>query len=229
MDFGGCYPTLWPKRWVDLTEKWNQFSCPTQCLSLASFICWTLWKCRNDLLFNHRRWDPFEASQKALTDFFEFQEIHRQSQLLSFLPSLSPTFQHPLKWSPPPMGFFKLNIDAAFNPARPSQTEGLVLRESLSLIHLWGYSNVIVEGDCQPVMKLKSSIESLYVVFADVSHLLSVCKGSSLAWAPRSVNGVAHLVSKSASLVESGDLEWSVWPKWLLDALSLDCNFAFSQ
>ncbi|XP_059658336.1 uncharacterized protein LOC132304599 [Cornus florida] len=210
LDFRGCGPTVWPKRWVEMSDKWRHSSGSSQCYSLAAFICWTLWKCRNDLLFNHCRWDPFEASQKALTDFFEYQEILRQSQSMSFPSPSSLSVHPPLQWRPPPLGFLKLNFEVGFNQARqfcggwmilrnhlgqpvkvasvflshvggPCLAEGLVLRECLSLLHLWGYQNVIIEGVCQQVMWLKPSVAALYVVFQDVSILLSVCKGSSLA------------------------------------------------
>ncbi|XP_059638014.1 uncharacterized protein LOC132279952 [Cornus florida] len=179
-------------------------SCPFACLvlliqwrvlvRLASFICRTIWKCRNDLIFAHRHWDPFKAAQKAHRDFFEFQEIQRQSSLLS-LPS--PTVVSvPSRWCVPALGCLKLNFDAAFDSSRKlcgggmilqnhdghpirvasvffshvgdlSIAEALILRKSLSLLQLWGYQNVVVEGDCQPVTRLQPSAAALCVILSE--------------------------------------------------------------
>ncbi|XP_059650157.1 uncharacterized protein LOC132295912 [Cornus florida] len=225
MDFRGTRPSFWLKRWIALTEQWSRSKNMQEC-------------------------DPFEAAQKAHRNFIEFQEISHQSCLLSLSsPSVAPVS---LKWCAPARGYLKLNFDAAFNFSRllcggglilrndvgrpirvasfffshvsgPYIVEGLILRECLSLLKVWGYENVVVEGDCQLVMRLLSSVVALSVIFNDVISILKACKGASLAWVPREGNGVAHLLGKKALVVECGDLEWRVWPQWLLDALLPDC------
>ncbi|XP_059650088.1 uncharacterized protein LOC132295831 [Cornus florida] len=133
-----------------------------------------------------------KPAQKAHRDFLEFQEIQRQSSLLS-LPS--PTVVSvPSRWCVPALGCLKLNFDAAFDSSRklygggmilrnhdghpirvalvffshvsdPSIAEALILRKCLSLLQLWGCQNVVVEGDCQPVTRLQPSAAALCVIF----------------------------------------------------------------
>ncbi|XP_059663811.1 uncharacterized protein LOC132309531 [Cornus florida] len=182
----------------------------------------SFWPKRNDLIFKQKRWDPFDAAQKAHIAFQEFQEISRQNQLLS--PPSSPSFVLPQLWTAPATGFFKLNFDAAFNSARKTRGGGLILRESLLLVKHWGYKDMIVEGDCKSVLNFHASVEALMVIFNDFKSLLKVCAGSSLAWVPRRGNVVAHVLSKKTLLAECGDFEWSIWPKWLLDALFPECS-----
>ncbi|XP_059627012.1 uncharacterized protein LOC132269787 [Cornus florida] len=189
----------------------------------AAFIYWSLWKCRNDLMFRNKLWDPFDAAQRALKNFTDFRNICSQHALFS-LPLPSALIRLP-SWIAPPLGRFKLKFDASSNPiskfcggglllrnhlGQPIQivivffrnvcsssvAEGLVLQESFQLIKCWGYSNVVFEGDCKPVMSLFPTEEALVVIFEDVFILLTPCSEASLVWTPRLCNVVAHLLSK---------------------------------
>ncbi|XP_059649952.1 uncharacterized protein LOC132295667 [Cornus florida] len=227
--FSSPAPTMWKKRWFDLCDRWSQLGAFDDCTSLATFVCWSIWKCRNDLVFNRKRWNPFDVAQKAFTDFQEFQEVSRQNNLLS-LP-FCPVWLFPAVWSAPALECFKLNFDAAFNSShqtcgggvilqnhlgRPvkvatfflshsslSLAETLVLRESLLLLNRWGYKDVVVEGDYKPVMQLQVTVEGQVL----------------LVWIPLGGNGVAHFLSRKALAAKCGDLEWSIWHPWLLNAL----------
>ncbi|XP_059630145.1 uncharacterized protein LOC132273137 [Cornus florida] len=234
----------------ELFSRWFQTKGEDVCISLVAFICWAIWKCRNDMVFERKRWDFFEVAQWAFTDFQEYQNVVRQNEQLSMHFSLPSPMT--ARWLVPKSGCFKINFDAAFNFAKmvcgggivlrnhlghPVKVvsmfmanvcslllaEGLILRQSLVLLKCWGYHHVVVEGDCKSVMQLQVCHASQAIVFMDVLSLLKECLGSSLAWVPRGGNNVAHLLSKKALETEYGDLEWRVWPKWLLNALLPEC------
>ncbi|XP_059635600.1 uncharacterized protein LOC132277768 [Cornus florida] len=220
IEFSFPIPTVWKKRWFNLCDRWSSSASASDYTSLAAF------------------------------------EVSRQNNLL-LLPV--PPVQIPLAvWTALASGGFKLNFDAAFNSARnfcgggailrdhlgrpvkvasffmmhvssPLMAESLVLRASLLLLHCWGYRNVVVEGDCKSVMHLQVSAEGQVMIFHDICTLLSLCFGSSLVWIPCGGNDVAHLLSKKALEAECGDLEWSIWPPWLLNALLPSCSFSSSM
>ncbi|XP_059635228.1 uncharacterized protein LOC132277385 [Cornus florida] len=122
MDFSCSQPTLWQKRWFDMCENWLLVDGFNQCIGLAAFICWSLWKNRNAVVFNNASSDPLAVVQKALTSFNEFQEVSRQNSLCS-LPC--PTLTSPLEvWKVLEEGYHKLNFNAAFNSISKSQGGG---------------------------------------------------------------------------------------------------------
>ncbi|XP_059650065.1 uncharacterized protein LOC132295803 [Cornus florida] len=237
LDFSISSPSSWPKRWLFIIFLWDDCVFSSECISLAAFICWALWKCHNDLLFNNKLWDPLAAVQLAVRNFHEFTAVSFQDALLSLSPATVPPRSS--SWIPLALGAFKLNFDATYSnvskscgsgiilknhfgqPIRvasvffrfvcsSSVTEALVLRESLTLLQCWGYSHVLVEGDCKPVMDLFPSEEARTVIYDNATILLRSCLGSSLGWTHRLGNVVAHLVSKSALEASCGDFEWSI-------------------
>ncbi|XP_059627162.1 uncharacterized protein LOC132269951 [Cornus florida] len=188
LDFSGAFPTTWQKRWVEMCNRWSSTAQSADCSGLAAFICWSIWKSRNNLTFYRSSSDPFEVAQRAFSDFNEFSEVSRQHLLLYF-PS-PPSHVIISKWIAPVEGFLKLNFDAAFNSiskscgggiilrnhlgqpikiasvvlhnvSSPSLADSLVLRASLLLLKDWGYEFVVVEGDCHSVQRLQPSMVSL--------------------------------------------------------------------
>ncbi|XP_043710149.1 uncharacterized protein LOC122659059 [Telopea speciosissima] len=83
---------------------------------VASYICYNLWKARNDLLFNGKDWSPVEVVRQAENEFQEFNLIAgpaagdrgHHDPIKS-----TEEASHNLCWSPPPPSFFKLNSDAS--------------------------------------------------------------------------------------------------------------------
>ncbi|XP_059650732.1 uncharacterized protein LOC132296557 [Cornus florida] len=210
-------------------------------------------ECRNDFVFQRKRWDPFDVAQHAFAAFQEFQEVSRLNNLLLLL---VPPVSVPLAvWTTPDFGCFKLNFEAAYNSSHhfcgggvmllhhlgrpikvasffmlnvssPSIAESQILRAFLLLLHRWGYKNMVVESDCQSVMQLQVLVEGQVMIFQDICFLLSLCFGSSLVWIPCGGNGVTHLLSEKALEAECGDLEWNIWPLWLLNVLLPSCSFS---
>ncbi|XP_059668928.1 uncharacterized protein LOC132314020 [Cornus florida] len=249
LDFSNLSPSYWQKRWFSLTEIWKDGADSSACISLVAFICWSLWKSRNDLMFNNFLWEPFDVSKWAKLNFHDFREVRNQDALKSIPPPSLPP--RPSRWVAPGFGSLKLNFDASFcsiskccgggvllrnhlghpirvasfflqNVCSPTVAEGLVLRESLTLLNMWGYSKVLVVGDCKSVMALHPSEEALSVILDDIPSLLFSCVGAFLVWTPRSGNVIAHLLSKKALAAKCCNFEWSIWPLWLLNACTSD-------
>ncbi|XP_059623183.1 uncharacterized protein LOC132266347 [Cornus florida] len=191
-----------------------------ECMGLAIFIC--IWKCHNDLVFKKKRWDPYEASLLAFHAFQEFQEHARLSRRM-FKSPLSISSPTVVLWSRLDFQGFNLNCDAWFCLSRHVCGGGMILRDhdvcpiKVASIFL-GHVN-------KPSMERGWFFERLLFSFGGgfiTRSLLKDCKGLSLAWTPRGGNMVAHLLSKHAFKAACGDLEWRIWPSWLLNALLSD-------
>ncbi|XP_043705245.1 uncharacterized protein LOC122655069 [Telopea speciosissima] len=143
-------------------------------LSRASFICWYLWRARNELVFNGKAWTPTEVlivAEKA------FQEFAAATLMPGGLPPASfvgtpQTCQH---WEPPPVGVIKVNCDAVLPKGKAKgglglifrdhtgaqcmarsiphnfgtiiQGEVLAIRSALLAALEWGFENILVETD----------------------------------------------------------------------------------
>ncbi|KAJ4959215.1 hypothetical protein NE237_026326 [Protea cynaroides] len=72
-----------------------------QVFSFAAFFCWSLWKARNALYFDHATVDPLRASSPVNT-----------------------------LWRPPPDGYLKLNSDVTLHQSNKGNGVGFVFREA---------------------------------------------------------------------------------------------------
>ncbi|XP_059629757.1 uncharacterized protein LOC132272673 [Cornus florida] len=171
-----CFDSIcifWATQWNLLIDSWQPLPNGKSNLSLASFIYWQIWKARNDWHFNSTHWNPKAILDRIMLNFHELSNISTlDTRLHTHLSPSSP----PSHWVPPAEGKLKLNIDAAFSfPSKsagggfvlrdhkgktikvasvfspfisnPEVAEFHVLREGLSLLIHWGYSEVIIEGD----------------------------------------------------------------------------------
>ncbi|XP_059639320.1 uncharacterized protein LOC132281653 [Cornus florida] len=187
LDLCGQGPSFWPKRWVDLSEIWSSSANQVESFSLAAFICWTLWKCINDLIFRKKRWDLFDATQTAFRDYQEYWEFSRQSSLLSFpSPPLAP---HSSRWNALGEGCFKLNFDASFDSSMKTCGGNFIL------FPLKVASAFLSNVSCLTLAKAFLFLNS------------GVSLGASLAWVRRGGNVVAHVLNKKALVAANGNLE----------------------
>ncbi|XP_043705265.1 uncharacterized protein LOC122655093 [Telopea speciosissima] len=137
--------TDWLQSWDDLFRVDNKKAHDS--LSRPSFICWYLWRARNDLAFNERQWSPLEVIATAEKTFLEFSNATVvPSAPLASPVGASPTCQH---WEPPPVGSIKIKCDAALSREFKGRT-GNALTEAMDA----GYTNVLVESDCKEAVEL---------------------------------------------------------------------------
>lgn len=160
------------------------------------------------------------------------------------------------RWKPPPTGWTKCNTDGAFNPDRGEGATGVVLRDAsgqfVGAKAVWyphgfdaltlealacrdgvllardkGVTNLIVETDCQELVKLWQMSTDQRSVIAPIireTRLISSCfENFDVTFVSRSCNRVAHQLAKEVS----GDIRLGMWhlaPSCVAHLLISDCN-----
>ena len=91
-------------------------------VALFSSIAWSLWERRNRIRENQPSWPLHEIGNKAKELVLEFFDVHKQ------VPSSTPRIPQ-VRWSPPPVGFYKANFDAALFEESNFAGIGVVFRD----------------------------------------------------------------------------------------------------
>ena len=154
--------------WLDLVDRF-----PNSDLNLAATILWGIWRNRNERVWKGKSRPAAFLLAEALSINNQWQEV--QAHKFSPHQMSHPTYQE--KWSRPPTGFIKCNVDAsisehscrmgvgsvvrdstgAFQMAFHSYQQGLfdpfiaeavALRETLYWLISKACSHVILESDC---------------------------------------------------------------------------------
>ena len=146
------------------------FSVPEDQVQLACVLIWGIWRARNDLV-----WQNTNHSSSQVSGFvrnFLHQWIAAQEQNGSSSHGIS--HPHVQRWAAPPIGFLKINVDAALFPSKAGLAcvirdsrgvfiqarlksicgkfslklaEALAIREALSWLKRLQIDNVLVETD----------------------------------------------------------------------------------
>ena len=87
-----------------------------------STIAWSLWERRNGIRENQPSWPFHGIGNRAKAMVLEFFDAHAQ------VPGSTPQFPQ-VRWSPPPMGFYKANFDAALFEESNFAGIGVVIRD----------------------------------------------------------------------------------------------------
>ncbi|XP_050225533.1 uncharacterized protein LOC126675010 [Mercurialis annua] len=197
-------PTLpFPQLWKHIMQELAILDNTHYALGLCSYICWSLWKCRNLLLFDH-------VAHVSSSDSIQ------------------------VSWIAPPLGFIKINFDAATSSSHhcgfiaavardssgcvvnrfhacyrhiwdPGILEFLALRESLSWAISCGWYRVIFEGDALQVSQAANSGTvsdyKTWGICQDISRLRRSFTSCSICYVSRRFNMMAHeLASSTKSL-----------------------------
>ncbi|XP_058005423.1 uncharacterized protein LOC131181392 [Hevea brasiliensis] len=94
-------------------------------LKLAWFMCWHIWKARNNAIYNAAELDPRLTFSRAQKDFEELTSITIWQSYSLIMPHNS--F---VKWSLPSASLFKLNVDASFDECPSNAAYGFSLRNA---------------------------------------------------------------------------------------------------
>ncbi|KAJ4961558.1 hypothetical protein NE237_021468 [Protea cynaroides] len=112
--------------------EWSQ-QFLNQCHKVSSFVafmCWSLWRARNELYFEQKYSSPIDVIWRAEKGFREYVEI--EAPVPDEVPS--PMARTPVRastWSPSAPGFFTLSADATFCLAKQRSGIGYVVRDHL--------------------------------------------------------------------------------------------------
>ncbi|XP_023899235.1 uncharacterized protein LOC112011074 [Quercus suber] len=169
--------------------------------------------------------DPSRLGQRAR----DFLEEYRQVQTHLSLPM--PNTRNQRSWSRPPQRYFKLNFDAAvFNDINASgvgaviqndlgevmaslsargpqvvdneEAEVLACRKALEFAVESGFSELIIEGDNEFVMKSiagsRPSLSRLGHLYADIQCIASGLHSVFITCVHRDANSVAHSLARHA-------------------------------
>ncbi|KAL4282690.1 hypothetical protein GQ457_16G028210 [Hibiscus cannabinus] len=107
------------------SEKEGKFS---DGLNILSFLCWNIWKSKNALVFEMESEHPIDVWNRASAALEEFTSISSSDSMQSNFSSSSHPFPTEGAWSAPPLGFLKVNCDAAFDPHSGRATAAYVIR-----------------------------------------------------------------------------------------------------
>lgn len=196
----------------------------------VAMICWSIWKCRNESIFNKVKPDSRRAIM--LADSMRLDWLSHQEKKGSAATRTS----EPV-WTPPPAGSMKMNFDAgwagatgmglglvvrdslgAFQVAAthyqevrmdPLMAEAVGLRWALNLATNWNLDSLVVSSDCQQLVKaFHSPIEypSLKNILLDCLQLIDSFSSFSLLFEYRQTNRVAHALAAESHLYK--DCEW---------------------
>ncbi|XP_043700241.1 uncharacterized protein LOC122650950 [Telopea speciosissima] len=99
-----------------------------EALSKAAFLCWYLWRARNELCFNSISWTPSEVISFADKAYLEYAKVEKPAGHLNS-PQVAGRDSAPLVWIAPLLGFFKINCDVALPQENVKGGLGLVLRD----------------------------------------------------------------------------------------------------
>ncbi|XP_057985308.1 uncharacterized protein LOC131170266 [Hevea brasiliensis] len=118
--------------WIELTSSMQHQEQGKQMTLLLMHLLWAIWKSRNALIFNNCLLTYQEVIFKAFTFYEEFLEP-QQNQ--STPPQLED--QHLSIWTPPPIGFIKLNFDVGVNIRRKLGAIAVIARNYAGHIICW--------------------------------------------------------------------------------------------
>ncbi|KAE8709899.1 KH domain-containing protein, putative isoform 2 [Hibiscus syriacus] len=177
-------------------------------------VLWTIWKTRNDIVFDGGRVDQIELFFMArcrLANWFlaKFNDVTILKDYLISDPTLGDCCSNPrlsiikiVSWSPPPKGFIKLNVDAAVNGDwRKSGVGGILRVEDGSVMGSFQEA----AGPGPPllieIMALKKGLSFFALIHQRFKERLIVESDSKLAveWVPRSANVEADSLAKAAN------------------------------
>ncbi|XP_057450637.1 uncharacterized protein LOC130742561 [Lotus japonicus] len=143
-------------------------------MAQVAMICWSIWKARNDKIFNKIAPDSSKTVELAInmrTDWLSHQPPSTRTSSVPSDPS----------WTLPPTGFMKLNFDAGWSGEmgsgfgmvirddegrfqiaathyedcilEPLIAEACCLRWALNLAVNWELDGLVVASDCQQLVK----------------------------------------------------------------------------
>lgn len=177
--------------WDSLLERWKGIKENKKIWAAVGTIIWRIWLCRNDIVFNSKKWGPDVACQLVVSDAVDFLEANANKAQDS-TGSSSSCSNSAHRWEKPCRGWFKINFDGgldhrqkvgglgivirdcngSFRAARaihirnfmePLGIEAMAARESLVFALELGLQRFVLEGDCYLREKKQNQLTSLFL------------------------------------------------------------------
>lgn len=192
-------------------------------MKIISMICWSLWKNRNNIVWNQKSSEVTEVVNSAILVLNQWQSAQDRSfdHSLGFM-TPSDGEEH---WQLPQMNMIKVNTDAALfeesghfsfsilardhegsmleakacckqGSVSPEFAKAIGVREALSWIKSKNWSQVIVETDCLVVVQ---AIRSSYASLSYFGRVIDECKQHLIDLRGRHV--ILNFIKRSANTV----------------------------
>ncbi|KAH9762740.1 putative reverse transcriptase/RNA-dependent DNA polymerase [Citrus sinensis] len=99
-------------------------------IELLVAICWGIWSARNQFIFKLKKEDPHIVLAKAEAILKAYKRTHVPAPIHMD----QQTWKAQQNWSPPPAGWFKLNVDVATNREKHTSGLGVVIRNAEGIV-----------------------------------------------------------------------------------------------
>lgn len=93
-------------------------------VEFVAVVWWEIWHARNKLIFEGKRVNPMSLIAKAQAAVEAYQRVHGKEQTSKRSEDVSKQDQ----WCPPPVGYYKVNVDAAVHTEQQLTGLGVVIR-----------------------------------------------------------------------------------------------------
>jgi ribonuclease HI len=191
-----------------------------------ALILWTVWKNRNDKVWNDVKESGRSIGIKVLQHWQQWCSVQHHLQ------SSSQQQQHLSTWQKPPMSWYKCNVDAGFHKERNKVTAGWCVRnhdgnfitagtlwqegrysviegeafalfEALKAMQQQGLSQVIFETDSKSVVdaihNIHGGASEFSSIICSINRILLSNPNFVVKFIKRQANMVAHTLAKAAS------------------------------
>ncbi|KAM6558899.1 hypothetical protein CsatA_028138 [Cannabis sativa] len=165
----------------------------------ASMVCWSVWKHRNELVWNSTMPTVSDVVTLAKLNFIEWYNAQKNNQPTpEDNGSVDGNLEH---WTPPNFPTIKVNVDGAIftnerrfgiglvarsstglaiqakrlskvGALKPHVVEAIGIKEALSWIKTNGWTNVVIESDCLRVIRDLQRIKNMASPYG---HIISDC------------------------------------------------------
>lgn len=228
-------------------------SLPSLAFAKLLMLLWSLWKNKNDKLWNDVAKPGPVTSSLAMAWHEEFLQVNQSSNNGNLQNNLLAA----KRWLPPPDSYLILNVDvsclssnnfvgvggvlcnstgafiAGFSHRKsyvssPLHIELLAIYNALLFVKAMELSNVIIHSDCllavQAINSDEENLSSLGSLIDDIKALLHESPLVSVHHASRGTNFVAHRLT-GFSYESNIQLEWfTIAPDLIINALLYNCN-----
>ncbi|XP_075650086.1 uncharacterized protein LOC142620631 [Castanea sativa] len=117
------------QRWSFVDVVWQIVRCESVLPSLlekVAAICWGIWKNRCEVQHGGHRRSSRDIARNSLVSLEEFQAANKLAA--------SPIVKENIKWSPPALGRYKLNVDGAVFSQIKTTGLGMVIHDDAGLV-----------------------------------------------------------------------------------------------
>ncbi|RYR63325.1 hypothetical protein Ahy_A04g021134 [Arachis hypogaea] len=209
-----------------------------QRIGSLGFMCWAIWKQKNNHIFQGKEISPNRIIQAVKVMQIEFLSAIEQVKMKH--KGAENRRMRNATWRAPPKDWLKINVDASFRKFNRKgamatvlrdwqekfiagsateirafsslEAEALALKKALIMAKNLQLKKVLIESDNLQLIqsiKSKSYIGEILAYLKDIAHLLKDLPDAGITWTPGEENHLAHLIATQRA-VGTLSSNWSV-------------------